>query len=260
MKRESASQLICLDIGNSSASYAVYRRGRLAKVGRTESSKIPEKMRQLLAERHSFPISHIVICSVVPDLGLKVRALARQREGVKFLEIGREIKLRFRHKYLNINRLGKDRVANVWGGAKIYGVPILILDYGTALTCDYISEKGVFLGGLIIPGPEISFSALGEKTALLPGIAFPVKAFRGLVARDTRGGMKSGILQAYGAMTDGLVARFRKRYGRKFRVVATGGLARVISRYSSAVDTVDPLLTLKSLRAIFLEKEKELPS
>jgi type III pantothenate kinase len=141
-------------------------------------------------------------------------------------------------------------LVNIYGAVKIYGLPLLILDYGTALTCDYVSDKGIFLGGLIIPGPEISLQALCERAALLPLIKFPTGTVP-FLGRDTQAGMKAGILRGYGAMTDGLVERFQARYGRKFRVIATGGLAKAIAPYASRVDVLDPLLTLKSLVKVY---------
>lgn len=173
--------------------------------------------------------------------------------------IGKNLRVRIRHNYRNINELGTDRLVNVYGGVKIYGAPLLIFDYGTALTCDFVSKKGVFLGGLIIPGPEISFNALSEQTALLPKIRFP-KRFPSLLGNDPRGCMKAGILQSYGALTDGLVERFRRRFGNQFKVLATGGLAKTIAPYTSHLKIVDPLLTLRGLAAVYKDYVVQLPS
>ena len=164
--------------------------------------------------------------------------------------IGKNLKVPIRHNYKQINKLGQDRLANVYGAVKIYKPPLLILDYGTALTCDYVSSKGAFEGGLIIPGPEIALSALYERTALLPKVNFPIKQ-AAFIGRDPKGCMKAGILQGYGAMTDGLIERFHKRYGKRFQVVATGGLAKAIFPHTAKVDILDPLLTLKSLHQLF---------
>lgn len=169
--------------------------------------------------------------------------------------VGANLKVPMRHKYRQISRLGPDRLVTAYGAMKIYGAPLLILDFGTAFTCDYISAKGVFEGGLIIPGPQISLQALSEKTALLPSLGFPRNS-PSLIGHDTKSCMKAGILHGYGAMADGLVGRFRKRYGIKFRVVATGGLAETLASYMSQVDLVDPLLTLKSLARLFRDQVK----
>ncbi len=247
--------LICLDIGNTSTSYALYKGRSLRKYGRIASDNIPLLTRKLMASRDRHLITNIVVSSVVPLLTNKISKLLSRGRGVRIWVIGRDLRVRIKHKYLRINKLGSDRLVNVYGAIKLYGPPLLILDYGTALTGDYISGKGIYEGGLIIPGPEIALKALSAKAALLPEIPFPYKA-TGLIGRDTKSGMKSGILNGYGALTDGVVERFRKRFGQKFRVVATGGLAEVVARFSSRIDTVDPLLTLKGIRELFLDQVK----
>lgn len=139
-----------------------------------------------------------------------------------------------------------------YGAREIYGAPVLVLDYGTALTCDYVSKRGIFEGGLIIPGPEISLTALTERTALLPAVPFPSHYYR-LIGCDTKSCMQAGILQGYGAMADGLIGRFRTRYGRGLKAVLTGGLARSMAPFVTQADVIDPLLILKSLGLLYYQ-------
>ena len=169
-------------------------------------------------------------------------------------EVGRNLNPRINHKY--INRLGSDRLINIYGALRLYKPPFLILDFGTALTCDYVSKKGIFMGGLIVPGPEIAFEALSERAALLPKLPFP-HSCRPFLGTDTKGGMKAGILQGYGAMVDGLILRFKASYGSRLRVIATGGLAKIMRPYTSSIDRVDPLLTLKSLHLAYRNQIKK---
>lgn len=196
----------------------------------------------------------MIIASVFPKITQKVRKIARQKLGRSHIwEVGQNLKPQISHNYKHINKLGSDRLINIYGAGRLYKPPLLILDFGTALTCDLVSKDGVFLGGLIVPGPEIAFNALWEKTALLPKLPFP-KGKVSFLGTDTREGMKSGILQGYGAMTDGLVERFKAKFGKKLRVIATGGLARTLRSYAPSINTVDPLLTLKSLYLAFCRK------
>lgn len=248
--------VILIDVGNSSTSYALYREGRLTKIGHADTRLFPKITKNLITRRYSVPNCSIVMTSVVPSITAKVAKICRSRGCSKTLWIvGRNFRVPISHKYKNINKLGSDRLVNVYGAIRLYKPPLLILDYGTALTCDYISEKGVLLGGLIIPGPEISLKALSEKAALLPTLDFPRK-YTSFIGRDTQGGMKAGILQGYGAMTDGLVERFRRRFGSRFQVIATGGFAKVISPYTRTVDILDPHLTLKSLAKVYQDLVK----
>jgi len=248
--------MILIDVGNTSTSYAVVRGGRLTGIGNVATDSFPKIVRSLLKKVGNNPNRGIVISSVVPNIANKIAKIASRIGGYgKIWVVGRNIRVPIKHKYKYINRLGSDRLVNAYGASRIYGSPVLILDYGTALTCDFITQNGVFQGGLIIPGPEIALKALSERTALLPKIGFP-RRYSPLLGRDTVGGMKAGILQGYGAMTDGLVWRFRRRFGRNFTVVATGGLARVVRHYSREIDRVDPLLTLKSLLLVFKDRVK----
>jgi type III pantothenate kinase len=253
MGKKLNQKLVCIDVGNSSSSYALYEGKRLKGFGHYSSNKIPGIVMKLLSKVDNIPNYDIIVSSVVPQITLKLRKVIGKKRGARLWVIGRDIKVRIKHKYFNINKLGSDRLVNAYGAMRIYAPPLLILDYGTALTCDYISEKGVFMGGLIIPGPEVSLEALCKRAALLPQITFP-RAYNRLWGRDTLGGMKAGILQGYAAMTDGLIERFRRRFGRRFQVVAAGGFAKVIYPYTRHIDILDPLLTLKSLARIFRDR------
>lgn len=251
--RKRPSPVFCLDIGNTSIGYGVFR-GRIPRIsGQVLENDIPYLINKLTNKEYINPDSYILISSVVPRITHKIKFIfKRLKLNRRTLIVGEGLKVQIKHKYNKINKLGKDRLINIYGATRLYRSPLLILDFGTALTCDYVSAKGVFEGGLIIPGPEIALQALGERAALLPKIAFPRRA-RGFLGRNTLEGMKLGILQGYGALTDGLVARFRKRYGCRFRVIATGGLAQTLAPYTKSIDLIDPHLTLKSLDLAFLE-------
>jgi type III pantothenate kinase len=175
--------------------------------------------------------------------------------GMKMWIAGSNLPVKIRHKYNNYNKLGIDRKVNIYGVTRIFSLPILIIDFGTAITCDYVDAKGVFQGGMIIPGPETAYRALGKRAALLPKeLPLPRKA-KSFLGRDTRDCMESGILEGYGAMTDGLIQRFKKRYGKNLRVLATGGFAEVVRPYAKLIETVDPKHSIKSLLALWRESQ-----
>lgn len=247
--------LVCVDVGNTSLSYGIYRKGRFVQIGRESSDNFPQFLIKLMSMIIRNPVSHILISSVVPEITHKLTKLMGQYpKKTPCLIVCKNICVPIRHKYRKGSKLGCDRLVNAFGALRIYGNPVLILDYGTALTCDLVSRKGIFEGGLIIPGPEIALKALCRHARLLPSIKFPRKA-REFIGRSTVSGMESGILQAYGAMTDGLIQRFRQRFGRRLRAVATGGYAKVLSGYSREIDVTDPLLTLKGLVEVFKASE-----
>lgn len=255
MKGGRNKTVLCLDIGNTSTGYGVFRGKKLISYGHFPTPNIPVVCMELIRNTGNIPNLHILVSSVVPKYtSILSKILSRHPRFQAFRErvyvVGGRLKVPIRHNYRSIKKLGSDRLVNAYGALKKYGAPLLIFDFGTAVTCDYVSRKGVFEGGLIVPGPEISLKVLSEKAALLPAIPFPRK-FRPLLGRDTVGCMKAGVLQGYGALTDELIERFRRRYGRKLRVVATGGLSGVIAPFAKKIDFIDPLLTLRSLAYLF---------
>ena len=133
-------------------------------------------------------------------------------------------------------------------GCRMYGAPALIVDFGTAITFDIVSGKGHYLGGLILPGIAMGLGSLYEKTALLPKVE--LKRARSIIGKDTVNSMRAGILFGYGAMCDGLIAKYRKILGRGLKVIATGGNAGLIKSYAKYIDIVDSDLTIKSLALV----------
>ena len=247
--------LLVIDIGNTSTTYGFYRQGRIQGMKHVMTYLFPKKITQLTANKSLSPFDHAVVSSVVPEISLKIRGILNRRKGVKLWELGHDFQLRIKHKYKIINKLGRDRLCNVYGALKLYKPPFLIIDFGTAITCDFVSKKGVFERGLLLPGPEISPQVLTERTGFRPSVSFPKKA-RSLVGRSPKEGMQLGILLGVAAMTEGLIRRFKSQYGKKLRVIATGGLAPVICPLTQGIDVLDPLLTLRGLLLSFLKFRK----
>lgn len=142
-------------------------------------------------------------------------------------------------------RVGPDRVANTLAAHLAYPGPTIVVDFGTATSFDVVSADGAFLGGLIAPGIETGAATLTARTALLPRIApgFPDT----MIGRTTVEHMQIGVYHGACAMIEGMVARIREEWEADARVVATGGLAPVIAGRCSAIDVVDPDLTLKGV-------------
>lgn len=242
--------LICLDLGNSCATYGIHRGGRLCATGYVPSVDIPDLMR-IIRKSGTQDISiDYMICSVVPDLTRKlVASIKKLRNTDKVFVIGKNLRFRFPMRYSS-KSLGADRLVNLYGARLLYKAPCLIVDFGTAITFDYLSRSGTFEGGLICPGVELSAKALSEKAALLPSLT-KIEAARSLLGRGTKAAMCAGLLNGFGALADGLIDRFRKEYDRQIKVIATGGFSTRIAPYVHRIDVVDPLHTLKSLALIY---------
>jgi type III pantothenate kinase len=196
-------------------------------------------------------IAGIVIASVVPPLTGTLRAMAVkyfQRTPLMFepaVNGGMPIL------YDNPAEVGADRVVNGIAAVEAYGlgVPIIVVDFGTATTFDAISAKGEYLGGVICPGPQISADALFQRAARLPRI--DVKKPLKVIGTNTVASMQSGLFWGYVDMVEGLVRRMKAELGGTAVVVATGGLAVDVALETSVIDHVDTELTLQGLRLVW---------
>ena len=245
-------RILAIDIGNTAGTAGFYEAGRLIDFKSLKYNSIPKYAIKCLESGRNSHLD-IVISSVVPKITTFLKYKLHNIYGIRLWIAGSNLQIKIRHKYINYNRLGIDRKVNIYGATLIYRLPILIIDYGTAITFDYADAKGVFQGGLIIPGPALSYQALLASGAMLPkGRKFPGKS-KSFPGRDTVSCLEAGILEGYGAMTDGLIQRFKSKFGPKFRVLATGGLAATIAPYAKGIDTVDPKHSVKSLLALFRE-------
>jgi type III pantothenate kinase len=249
-------RILAIDIGNTAATVGFYEGGRLISFGSMYYNDIP-KYALKINRSGKFNNLDIVISSVFPIITKKIVASLGTFKGQKIWVIGKDIPLKIRHKYSDYSNLGCDRKINAYGAVRMYRLPILVIDYGTAITFDYIDSKGVFQGGMIIPGPETAYTALGQRAALLPKKLRLPKQAKAFLGRNTRECMESGILEGYGAMTDELIQRFRKRYGRNLRVLATGGFSERIRPYTKHIDTFDLKHSIKSILALWRAQKRD---
>jgi type III pantothenate kinase len=131
-----------------------------------------------------------------------------------------------------------------------YRTGMVVVDFGTATTFDYVSEDGAYQGGAIAPGVVISSEALFQKASKLPRVEIFAKP-KSVLAKDTISSMNVGIIYGYAGLVDGIVNRMKKEVGRNLKVIATGGLAPLICEISETIDHVEEFLTLEGLMIIF---------
>ncbi len=249
--------LLAIDIGNSNITFGLFKRKKLLKKLNLSTSDVGETKRLTRKLKKTFShysIEKILICSVVPGVERQLAGMLRRLFKRKPLVLGKDIKVPIKNLYKKPRQVGQDRLVNAYAGCRLYKAPLIIIDFGTAVTFDVVSKRGAYLGGIIVPGIELALGALAEKAALLPKIKLKKAPY--IIGRSTAESMRSGIFNGYGAMCDGLVTRLRKKFGLKFNVVATGGNARLISKYSSSMKKLDDNLILKGLNLISRDLKK----
>ncbi len=241
--------VVAIDIGNTAVSYGVWKRGRFIRTGFLCQTQLSRSTFLKIFGRTEFS-ADVIVSSVVPKVTRQLKRLVRAwSPTAQIYVVGENVRVRTPLKYA-WRHLGADRIVNVYGAAKFYRLPALVIDFGTAITFDYISGKGVFEGGLIVPGIESSLQGLLDRTALLPKLK-RIVPYHGFIGHTTTQVIMSGVLNGFGALADGLIERFQAQFGRLATVVATGGHARMIASYSRRIKVVDPLHTLKSLVAVY---------
>lgn len=240
--------LLSVDIGNTSINNGIFD-GRILK----KTFRVPtyaKAMAELYVKRLS-GVRNAVIVSVVPKVLGRVERICERALGKKVMVVGRDISSGIKNRYRNPRQVGQDRLVNARAAYEMYGGPCIIVDFGTAITIDVVSKKKEYIGGLIVPGIEISLSALSEKAAMLPRVR--LKKPKGVLGRETRESMVNGAVYGFASLCDGVVERLKKIYGAKGSVIATGGTSKLIGPYCNTIKKIDPELTLEGLRLIGAE-------
>jgi type III pantothenate kinase len=190
-----------------------------------------------------------VVSSVVPQLVPEYRRLSERYLKHDALIVGPGTKTGMPIRLDNPRELGADRLVNAVAGYDRCGHACVVVDFGTAITYDAVSDEGEYLGGIIAPGIEISIEALTSRAARLPKV--DIAEPHSLIGKTTDGSLQSGIVFGFAAQVDGICRRLRAELGDGLTTIATGGLARVIVGFTETIDEVDDLLTLKGLRLVY---------
>jgi len=254
--------LLVFDVGNTNIVMGAYKNDvlchswRLSTDRNQTADEYGVKIRAFLdyAGIKLTDIKDVIISSVVPPLLPMLEELAWNCFKVKPLFVGPGIKTGLPILYENPREIGADRIVNAVAGYEKYGGPLIIVDFGTATTFCAINGQGQYLGGAITAGVGISAEALFQRAAKLPRIEL-IRP-KNVIGRNTVSSMQSGLIFGYTALVDGLVKRMKKELGEEAKVIATGGLAKLIAAESETIDYVDDNLTLEGLRIIYNRNKK----
>jgi type III pantothenate kinase len=156
--------------------------------------------------------------------------------------------------YDNPKEVGADRIVNAVAGYEKFRTSLIIVDFGTATTFDYVNRKGEYCGGAIAPGLAVSMEALFQKASKLPRVEILKPPT--IIAKNTVNSMQAGIFYGYVGLVDGIVTRMKAESKDNAKVIATGGLAGLIAPESKTVEAVEEFLTLEGLRILY-ERNRE---
>ena len=250
--------LLVLDVGNTNITCGIYDGEKLAQTFRI-MSKTPRTSDEFgmticeIASRCGADVSAIdgaIIASVVPDIMHSLIASVKKYLNINPLVVGPGVKTGINIDTPNPKEIGPDRIVDAVAAYELYGGPILVLDFGTATTYDLVTEDGRFTVGITAPGVRISAEALWLKTAKLPEIEIAMPS--SILATDTIWSMQAGLMYGQIGQTEYIIRQVRKETGYDdLKVVATGGLGRIISNETDMIDEYNSDLTLEGLRLIY---------
>jgi type III pantothenate kinase len=267
------TMLLTLDVGNTNTVLGLYRlttdelvtHWRISTLRTQTADEYGVLFLNLFAMRkiEATEISAIIISSVVPPLETTLRQVCERYFNLKPMFVEPGIKTGMPILVDNPAELGADRLVNGVAAFARYGGPCIVVDFGTATTFDVVSAKGEYIGGVIAPGLAISAEALFSRAARLSRV--DVKKPAKVVGTNTVAHMQSGLYYGYIGLVDGILERIIKETAGKEtagketqgpdavvpKVIATGGLARLIVDDSRFIQTIDDMLTLDGLRLIY---------
>jgi len=255
--------LLTVDVGNSHTVSGVFHNQTLIHQWRLKTDR--DRTADELAIRYyslfqmedidKDDITGFIVASVVPTLETSWLRFAEKFLGncsIRPLAVSHQTDTGITVLTKNPAEVGADRIVNAVAAWDRYKTALLIIDFGTAITFDCVSNRGEYLGGTIHPGIGISLDALAGRTAKLPRIDINTRP-DSVIGDTTVTAIRSGMLHGFGGLIDRMVDLLRREMtadNAPFNIIATGGMARIIAPYSNALKTIDPLLTLTGLRLI----------
>lgn len=250
--------LLAIDVGNTNITNAVFENENCiasfrmtTKTPRT-SDEYSITINELLKIKgiDVSQIDSVIIASVVPNIMHSLVGGVYKSFGVTPMIVGEGTKTGIRIDIPNPREMGADRVVDAAAGYYLYGGPCIIIDFGTATTYDLVQEDGALTAGITSPGIRICANALWRETSKLPEIEIAKPAT--ILAKDTITSMQAGLVYGYIGQTEYIVERIKKESGlSNVKVVATGGLGKLIYESTDVIDSYDPMLTMKGLQIIY---------
>ena len=250
--------LFAIDVGNTNITVGLFEGKKLVNTFRmtTGISRTSDEYGMLFGDWLSLKgmgvsdIDAVIISSVVPNVMHSLTSGIIKYLHVTPVIVAPGIKTGINVNIPNPKTLGADRLVDAVAAYEIYGGPVIVVDFGTATTHDLVLADGSFHSGVTSPGIRLAASALWNGTAKLPEIE--IKKPETILAKDTVSSMQAGVFYGYIGQTEYIIDQIKKEIGiDDIKVVATGGLGKMISEASSKIDIYDQMLTMYGLRIIY---------
>jgi type III pantothenate kinase len=249
---------LCIDIGNTNIVLGIFQDDKMLNHWRirTERDMTGDEVGILInnlfmpTQLDIKSISEIIISCVVPPLLSDFKDFCLLYLNREPMVVGPGIETGMPIKYDNPKEVGADRIVNAVAAYQKYKTGLIVVDFGTATTFDYISPEGAYEGGAIAPGIIVSSEALFQKASKLPRVEIFAKP-KTAVAKDTISSINSGLIYGYAGMVDGIVNRIKEEIRLDLTVIATGGLAPLIKSEARSIDHLEEFLTLEGLKIIY---------
>lgn len=195
-------------------------------------------------------IKSVIMASVVPNIMYSLNNGIKKFIGLEPMVVGPGIRTGMPIHTSDPSELGADRIVDAVAAYKIYGGPVIVIDFGTATTFDYVTAEGAFSAAVTTPGIQISIDALWKSAAMLPNIE--IKKPPSILAKDTITSMQAGLVYGYIGQVEYIIKQMKKEIGgRDVKVVATGGYGRLFYQETDTINVYDPQLSLKGLQIIY---------
>lgn len=250
--------LLAIDVGNTNITIALMENGEIhrsfrltTKTPRT-SDEFGIQMLGLLEAKGilTSQVEDVIISSVVPGVMYSLRSAIIKYFDKEPLVVGAGVRTGIRIVTGNPHEIGADRIVDAVAAYELYGGPVFVIDFGTATTYDLITEDGSFAAGITSPGIGICANALWNETAKLPEIE--IKKPASILAKDTVSSMQAGLVYGYIGQTEYIIEQVKKEAKLPgLKVVATGGLGKIIADETDKIDVYDPMLTMQGLWLIY---------
>jgi len=245
--------LLAVDIGNTNITIGVFDNDKLSSTYRMTSDKnlTIEEYTVLIRETlNDISVNDCIIASVVVGLDETFKTAVDSIFNIKSMILTTKIDTGVKIKLQNNEEAGADRIANAYAASKLYKLPAIIIDFGTATTFDIINSNKEFIGGIIAPGLRLQLESLGKFTSKLPQLN--VQESKTAIGHNTNDAILSGVIRGTACMIEGLIYSCERELGERATIVATGGYCNLTAKYMNRqFDYVNQSLTLDGLKNLF---------